>query len=119
METKHYFEKISANRKVLTIYGPFPSVQAARKASFFHSDANNYHSIVTKARSNGRWAFRTSGYEENELASLVQNPEYYEYSKVVVKGAARKHKSWKEYGAAFVESYFLDCYKQSFGVDYA
>jgi hypothetical protein len=116
MNTKHYFEKHSADHKSMTLYGPFPTIEAARQASFFSRDANDYHHERSVRRSNGRWAFRTSGYDDNEIASLLNDPAVADLHKFTLKAKAPVHVSWKRFKAEFRASYFADSYKQTFGV---
>jgi len=111
METKHYFEKTVG--KTHTLYGPFATIQEARKASFFHQDHNAMHRAQKENRS-GRLAFRTCGYDDNEIASGTADPAGLGYDKFVVKAVAPVHRSWRAYPADFRATYFADCYKHSF-----
>jgi hypothetical protein len=117
METKHYFEKINAAHTTMVLYGPFATIQEARRASFFSRDANEFHKD-TKRNADGRWSFRTAGYDDNEILSITQDPECVEYKKVTVKARATLHASWRRFPADFRARYFADSYKIAFGVDY-
>lgn len=109
---KHYFEKTVG--KTHTVYGPFATLQEARKVAFFHRDANSLHR-AQKNNGSGRVAFSTCQYNEYELASFASDPAAYNYAKVVVKAVAPMHRSWRAFPADFRASYFADSYKHVFG----
>jgi hypothetical protein len=116
METKHYFEV--THGKTHKVFGPYPTIEAARRASFFYREVNTLHS-AQKNNGSGRTAFATCGYDENELASLAADPTCWGYKANIVKAVAPMHRSWNRYPADFRAKYFADSYKHVFGVDYA
>jgi hypothetical protein len=118
MDTKHYFEV--THGKTHKVFGPYPTIQAARKASFFYKDPNAYHRAVDGGRRNGAFAFATCGYEDAELAGAASDPAAFGYSRWIVKPVAPMHAGWKQgkYGAEFRATYFADCYKSTFGEQY-
>lgn len=114
MNTKHYFEV--THGKTHKVFGPYPTLEAARKASFFYREPNAlYH--AQRNNMSGRVAFSTCGYEDEELASFAADPQAYGYNRTIVKAVAPMHREWKtsKYDAAFREMYFMDSYKQVFG----
>ncbi len=117
MNIKHYFEV--THGKTHKVFGPYPSLQAARKASFFYREPNAmYH--AQKNNMSGRVAFATCGYEDDELAGFAADPAAYGHSRVIVKAAAPVHREWltSKYDAAFRARYFADSYKHVFGEDF-
>jgi hypothetical protein len=117
METKHYFEKTIG--KTHTVFGPFATIQEARRASFLHKHPDAYWREFNEHRT-GRVAFGTCGYEDQELACFAADPEAFDYKRVIVKAKAPIHRAWLRapYTAAFREKYFADCYKAAFGETY-
>lgn len=117
METKHYFEV--THGKTHKVFGPYPTLAEARKASFFYNDANAYWRAHRDHRT-GRTAFMTCGYEDAELAGFAADPEAFGYKRTIVKAKAPMHASWKteNFTADFRATYFADCYKSTFGEVY-
>jgi hypothetical protein len=115
MNTKHYFEVNYG--KTHKVFGPYPTLAAARKASFFYREVNTLHA-AQKHNGTGRTAFATCGYDDGELASFASDPEAYGYKSVVVKPAAPMHASWRKYPADFRAKYFADSYAHCFGAKY-
>lgn len=119
--TKHYFEVTQG--KTHKVFGPYPTIEAARKASFFYREPNAlYHAQKANpgSRTAGRIVFATCGYEDEELASYAANPAEYGYNRTIVKAVAPMHREWKsgKYDAAFRASYFADNYEAVFGVSF-
>ena len=118
METRHYFEV--THGKTHKVFGPYPTIQDARKASFFYREPNALYRAQQKmpgSRTAGRVAFATCGYEDNELECFAADPQAYGHNRVIVKAVAPMHRDWKsgKYDAAFRASYFADSYAQCFG----
>jgi hypothetical protein len=117
-DTKHYFEVTQGSTH--KVFGPYPTIQAARKASFFYREPNAlYHAQKASPgnRNAGRIAFATCGYQDEELACFAADPEAFGHKKVIVKAVAPMHAAWKKapYDAEFRASYFADSYRQLFG----
>ncbi len=117
MSTKHYFEV--THGKTHKVFGPYPTIEAARKASFFYREPNAFYHAQKDNRS-GRVALSTCGYEDQELASYAADPAAYGHNRIIIKAIAPMHRGWmtSKYDAAFRATYFADCYKTAFGVPY-
>lgn len=110
---KIYFEK--THNGVHYVYGPFPTVKDAAKASFFNRSTDAFNAWRKTAYNVKDRAWTDRGvctYGDEELSCVADDPSPYGWSKVVRKPASAvvMHRSWAEFDKDFRDSYFERVY---------
>jgi len=115
MSEKAYIEITDDKLNTMTMYGPFPSYDAARKARFFSRPEKEQNELL---RNNIGMLFNFGAYDENEVQCLTSDPTQFGFKQVTVKPASelKRDNHWDAYTMDLNE-YFAKCFRSYFKRD--
>lgn len=110
-----YVQITNAKRNTTVLYGPFPTSDAARRASFFYWDEATFE--TRRTRGSGEGVFSFDVYDAVEIEALISDPLSFGHKKASVKPAKalKRDTHWSRFTSPnFDDVYFRQIFQACF-----